>query len=723
MAEKTLSDRHFQELWVGSGIDEEVIKARGYYTETEKGALAALKFGGRQRKVPALVLPLYRPDGRVGGHQIKPDSPRVLGKRHLKYEWPHEIPPIVDCPPTEFMLNAIQDPKQPLVITEGSKKADAAVSHGVPCVALAGVWNWRGTNQFGGKVSLPDLDMIAWEHHQGKNVTPRKVYICYDNDVADNNGVYSAMVRLAGLLTYKGANVNFIILPPGDKLGLDDFFVQGGDANQLWGFSQAEPPRPPREYYAQNDYGMAQRVLDNYAEEVIYDNDHNLWYVWDTNRWVIDRKGVIVRAKVASHATVLREEAQGMCDEQSDKEALKKQVKFMSYANMYGNSTRVRGTEEMLQSLAFEQEPGWDEKPEMLNCANGTLDLVTGEFHQSNPHDRLTVVCPTKWVPGADCPTWLKFMAERFPNTETRAFIQRVCGMFVTGKTTEKAFFVVRGDKDCGKTKWVEAMQTLLGAYANKVQKNTLMRQKDKDKQATMSEELRGRRMIFVDENEAGDKIDDSFIKDITGGESTLKSRKLYEQERTSKVQFTLVLTTNYKPRITGDDEAIWRRCHLIEFGKPIPEENQIGDFLDVLLSESEGILQWMVDGYRDWKQIGGLRPPEEVQAWTHAYQMDNNPMGRFIDECYDINLDGEFEFVGDVHMHFLAWCNDQGINLKQDGLKTQAKFAQRMRDKYPSTGDSLTVRRVQNKRVLEGMKMKGTFRDTSDMADSDFDG
>ena len=41
------------------------------------------------------------------------------------------------------------------------RKADALVSIGLCCVALLGVWNFRGTNDAGGKVALADWESVA----------------------------------------------------------------------------------------------------------------------------------------------------------------------------------------------------------------------------------------------------------------------------------------------------------------------------------------------------------------------------------------------------------------------------------------------------------------------------------------------------------------------------------------------------------------------------------
>ena len=49
----------------------------------------------------------------------------------------------------------------PLFITEGIPKADAAVSINLCCIALLGVFNFRGSNEVGGKTALADWESVA----------------------------------------------------------------------------------------------------------------------------------------------------------------------------------------------------------------------------------------------------------------------------------------------------------------------------------------------------------------------------------------------------------------------------------------------------------------------------------------------------------------------------------------------------------------------------------
>ncbi|MBW3637598.1 MAG: DUF3854 domain-containing protein, partial [Armatimonadetes bacterium] len=113
----------------------------------------------------------------------------------------------------------------PLLITEGVKKADAAISQGACCLAVLGVWNWRGTNEHGGKTTLPDFDEIAW-----KGETARDVYLCFDSDCMTKPPVHLALERLGEVIRKRGARLRFVYLPhqpDGSKMGLDDYLALG----------------------------------------------------------------------------------------------------------------------------------------------------------------------------------------------------------------------------------------------------------------------------------------------------------------------------------------------------------------------------------------------------------------------------------------------------------------------------------------------------------------
>ena len=274
----TLSPSHLDSLR-GSGISDDIIRERGYRTVARQSDLIALGFSERQAATAknghVLVIPLHGVDGGICGYIARPDSPRIDPKsgKPRKYELPPKSRQILDVPPG--CRDKISDPSIPLFITEGAKKADAAVSAGLTCIDLAGVWNWRGTNKVGGTTALPDWESIALNDD-------RQVYIVFDSDVTIKPGVWLAASRLGAVLRSKHAHVSYIILPAlnnGNKCGLDDWLAENNnDTNALLQLAcQALPPNP-------HNLGLGDDGKHQILFEVNDESGH--WIARDDGIWI-----------------------------------------------------------------------------------------------------------------------------------------------------------------------------------------------------------------------------------------------------------------------------------------------------------------------------------------------------------------------------------------------------------------------------------------------------
>jgi hypothetical protein len=201
--EKTIQERleyphHRQMLIEQSGISTMVLAERGYRTVKTKTELAQLGFSERQRRAPALVIPMYSPAGELVAYQIRPDSPREDGNgKAIRYETPAGSPIRLDVHPSQ--TERVKDASVPLWITEGVKKADSLASRGQCVVALQGVWCWQ-------KDGVPLRD---WEDVR---LWGRPVGVIFDSDVTTNPKVQAALEGLVGFLRDRGARVTVIRL-------------------------------------------------------------------------------------------------------------------------------------------------------------------------------------------------------------------------------------------------------------------------------------------------------------------------------------------------------------------------------------------------------------------------------------------------------------------------------------------------------------------------------
>jgi hypothetical protein len=217
-----LEDRHRAEL-EASAISPEVIAARGYRSIMNPRAIPDL-FRNFQRQRAGLLIPIRDFTGDVVTYQLKSDEPRIdptTGKP-IKYETAMNAPVCIDVPAA--VLPHLRRVDMPLWITEGCKKVDSALSHGVPCiVGLPGIDAWSSQG-----VTLPDWKEIA--------LRGRSVVVAFDSDVMTSDRVRGALERFGAWLTMQRAEVSYLVmpdLPDGRKCGLDDWFASGGTNLEL----------------------------------------------------------------------------------------------------------------------------------------------------------------------------------------------------------------------------------------------------------------------------------------------------------------------------------------------------------------------------------------------------------------------------------------------------------------------------------------------------------
>ncbi len=254
----TLTAHHYAMLHTASAITDAVIQARGYTSLDHPDEVRDLGFTKAQaRTAPVLAIPLWDVHGQQTGWQIRPESPRQMKDGKIfKYETMKGGRLQLDVHPSVQPL--LGDPHVALWITEGVRKGDALVSAGAPCVIalMGGVHGYRGTNEHGGKVILPD-----WEHVA---LNGRTVYVAYDSDLASKPGVQGA---LKGLWTYLRSKQ---ALParvdwPGEyqqtKWGVDDFLADNNTLDDLLAMVPPIGPLPTAPPHGQGPPSWQDQLL------------------------------------------------------------------------------------------------------------------------------------------------------------------------------------------------------------------------------------------------------------------------------------------------------------------------------------------------------------------------------------------------------------------------------------------------------------------------------
>jgi len=301
-----------------------------------------------------------------------------------------------------------------------------------------------------------------------------------------------------------------------------------------------------------------------------------------------------------------------------------------------------------------------DADPMLLGVANGVLKLRTKELLSPSPSLLVTKRCPVPYDPDATAPTFTAFI-----NRITRGkpglakFIQRLVGYILTGEVSEQCFAFFFGIGRNGKTTLAELIFWLLGDYATILPTSTLMLAK-RDPGAASPDLmlLKGRRLALAVETEENGKFAESSLKAMTGGD-TMTARNPYGQYATWTPTHKLLIVGNHRPIISGGDYGIWRRVRLIPFTEIISDVECDENLSVKLRAEGSGVLNWALEGLRDWKQQG-LNPPLEVKAAVATYQTDMDILGQWMDDHVN-TIPGKITPTINLYRAYSNWARASG--------------------------------------------------------------
>jgi putative DNA primase/helicase len=423
--------------------------------------------------------------------------------------------------------------------------------------------------------------------------------------------------------------------------------------------------------YHPTDLGNAERLLAAHGDDLRFCPTWGAWLTWDGMRWAVDDLQEVARRAIAV-ARALYTEA-GQRTDQAERAALG------AWALKCESDQRRRAMIRTAEALTAIRPQVLDRDPWLLTTGNGTVDLRTGELLPHRRADLATKLAPVTYDPDATAPTWEAFLERIMAgNDELIGFLQRAAGYSLTGDIREQCMMILYGSGANGKTTLLETLAAMMGDYATKTPTETLLVKRGDTIPADVAR-LRGARLVTAVEAEEGQRLAESLVKQMTGGD-TLTARKLYGDFFEFHPTFKLWLGSNHKPAIRGTDLAIWRRIRLVPFGVTIPEPEQDKTLPDKLRGELPGILAWAVRGCLDW-QRHGLRAPAPVLAATAQYRGEQDVLGTWLDDCCVLGANNQAP-AGALYASYRTWTDERGERT-ECGTVFARRLAERGFDKY----------------------------------------
>jgi putative DNA primase/helicase len=261
----------------------------------------------------------------------------------------------------------------------------------------------------------------------------------------------------------------------------------------------------------------------------------------------------------------------------------------------------------------------------------------------------------------ASCPRWERFLEEIFAgDDELTEYVQRLVGYCLTGDTREHTLHVLHGSGCNGKTTFCEIAKRLVGDHAATAAFDSFVRARGDRQVRNDLARLHRTRLVVASESGEGRRLDEAVVKQLTGGD-TVAARFLYGEFFEFKPAFKLWLVSNHRPRVDGDDDAIWRRMRLLPFEVSFEGREDPG-LSEQLVRELPGVLAWAIRGCLVW-QSEGLGSTGAVERATSEYRADEDVLGAFIAERCTLGGEMEPEALRDAYGAFCAELGERPLS------------------------------------------------------------
>ncbi len=286
-----------------------------------------------------------------------------------------------------------------------------------------------------------------------------------------------------------------------------------------------------------------------------------------------------------------------------------------------------------------------DQNRNLLNLQNGTFDLDSRKLRDHDSADLITAIANVEFDPDAEAPEFVKFLQAvlvnrgREPDADLVSYVQRALGYSLTPDMSEQVMFIAYGNGANGKSTLFNTVRKLLGDYGKATNFSTF----DADNRNQYGNDiaaLKESRFVFAGESESERRLAEARVKAVTGGDA-LTCRFLYGEFFEYQPQFKVWLAVNHKPTIRNTDHGIWRRIRFIPFYQKFEGESRVTTMEKTLEGEYSGILNWLLEGYRQWSE-GALGSSEAVEEESQNYREESDTLGQWINERFEFDADSD---------------------------------------------------------------------------------
>lgn len=699
---------------------------------------------------------------------ITADYSKVRVDREVnKYYGPKGVPPpiaILGDPSTSRTIATVEGYKKALLFH---------ITTGVPTIALDGCWMFGELVEVEQETCVKNLatpilaSLSPGQHHfvlfDGDWAT--------NENVRKAATTYRVLLEEHDVKTqFKDLSVD-----KGPRLGYDDWFVQqyGIDraawpkredlllqlakdgknipANALIGgalsFMLGSQERFSNEFLDLNDRGAGSLLIKLIGSQNIkYVRDTGEWFQWtkvkETGRqqWLNLGPQPLNLVNAVAHyyydrALVFEAHAKKYADNTEKVTSLLAQAKqYRAFAAGSCSNSQSRGS--ILKDLTnggrreiYALSQDFDAKSWLLGVRNGVIDLRTGQLREETQEDLITRHCDVDYDPGAspivegrDVEHFLYStcgMNHGVPDEAFYAYLKRRLGIALWGGNKLQSFEIWQGAGSDGKSALALMIQGALGDSANggysaATKPEIIMsgyRNQNPEGASPFLVLLRGARVVFASETKDNAQINESLVKQLTGGEKLL-ARANYQSGGSFKVDFTFFLMTNPMPNCANLDNALLTRLCIMPFkvrwqrhGEQLDDNKHLplGDpwWVEEACNNMDVrryLLRWMVEGCVAALSEGLGEVPTRCKEALNSYKEEADTIAAWLNEYGIVFEEKGVTLVADLYQSYKNYALSSGHQV----LST-VSFVKRLLIKHP---DKISRTKIQNsKSALQGIR------------------
>ena len=445
------------------------------------------------------------------------------------------------------------------------------------------------------------------------------------------------------------------------------------------------------------------------------------FYVYQNHRWELDKGGNIYVSKYLDDIQEELKKIKFQLEEQLKNNEDDKTEKFIKELQKtiikLGSTSFADSTAKKISNLLYDADfvDKLDINPFLLGFNNGIYDLEKNEFRNGRPEDLVSFSCGYDYTePDTDDYNLLNKIIEQILYIQDeRVFYLKMLSTMLFGRNIQGLFINI-GNGANGKSLLANILLKSLGDYICKVN-NSIISDTIKTGANPEIANIDKKRGVIIQEPNKNMKLNIATVKELTGGTSEIKARKLYSNKNTVINLGTYFIESNDYLKFDGEfKNDMARRVNNFKFKSTyITDKNKVNEEKHIYLANAEyenvewvkkmkmPLMKILINYFQEFKNDGyKIIRPKTVKDNNKEYVVNSTEFDLLLNDKI-IKTDEKDDYVkvldlyNDLQNKLSKNCN---ISVKKQFIKTI--------ENHPIYGSNYKERTEKHRHILKGYKL-----------------